>query len=131
MDIQGKIIFAAEPRTGTSARTGQQWKSQDFVIETHDTYPRKCMFSVFGEDKLQQFNIKIGDELTVSFDIDAHEYQGRWFNSIRAWKVLHTTDIPAAPAGAEVAPMGAPAVPAADPLGSPIADEGSINDLPF
>ncbi len=125
MEIQGKIIFAAEPRTGVSARTSQAWKSQDFVIETHDTYPRKCMFSVFGEDKLQQFNIKVGDELTVSFDIDAHEYNGRWYNSIRAWKVLHGTT--AAPTPADV-----PLPPAdADPLGSNSGEDGSLNDLPF
>jgi hypothetical protein len=23
----------------------------------------------------------------VSFDLDAHEYNGRWFNSVTAWKV--------------------------------------------
>ena len=44
-------------------------------------------FDVFGEDKINQFNIQAGEELTVSFDIDAREWQGRWFNSIRAWKV--------------------------------------------
>ncbi len=37
MELQGKIIFALEPRSGVSARG--EWKSQDFVIETHDTYP--------------------------------------------------------------------------------------------
>lgn len=32
-------------------------------------------------------NIQMGETLTVSFDIDAHEYNGRWFNDISAWKV--------------------------------------------
>jgi len=129
MEIQGKIIFASEPRTGVSARTSQPWKTQDFVIETHDTYPRKCMFSVFGEDKLQQFNIKVGDELTVSFDIDAHEYNGRWYNSIRAWKVLHGTGTPA-PATPADAPL--PPVAEADPLAGGAEGEGATNDdLPF
>ena len=31
--------------------------------------------------------IQMGEELTVSFDIDARQWQDRWFNSIRAWKV--------------------------------------------
>lgn len=128
MEIQGKIIFAAEPRTGVSARTSQPWKSQDFVIETHDTYPRKCMFSVFGEDKLHQFNIQVGDELTVSFDIDAHEYQGRWYNSIRAWKVVRGTAAPVAP----VAEGGEEAMTSAvDPLGPAPEEDGTLNDLPF
>ena len=85
MELQGKIIAALPERSGTSARG--EWKAQDFVIETHDAYPRKMVFSVFGADRLSRFNIQIGQEVVVSFDIDAHEYNGRWFNSIRAYDV--------------------------------------------
>ena len=85
MELQGKIIQALEPRSGVSARG--EWKAQDFVIETHESYPHKMVFSVFGADRLQRFNIQVGQEVLVSFDIDAHEYQGRWFNSIRAFDV--------------------------------------------
>ena len=88
MDITGKIIFVSEPRSGVSKTSGSQWMTQDFVIETHDQYPRKCVFNVFGEDRLKQFNIQLNGEYTVSFDIDAHEYNGRWFNNIRAWRVV-------------------------------------------
>ena len=45
------------------------------------------VFSVFGADRLERFNIQVGQEVTVSFDIDAHEYNGRWFNNIRAFDV--------------------------------------------
>ena len=44
-------------------------------------------FEVFGADKIALFNIQMGEELTVSFDIDASPWQNRWFNRIRAWKV--------------------------------------------
>ena len=43
-------------------------------------------------DKIDQFNIQLGEELNVSFDIDAREYNGRWYNDIRAWKVERVTD---------------------------------------
>ena len=86
MELSGKVIAVLEPRGGVS-KTGNPWKVQEYVIETHDQYPRKMCFDVFGEDKINQFNIQIGEEITVSFDIDAREWQGRWFNSIRAWKV--------------------------------------------
>ena len=86
MELSGKVIAVLEPRGGVS-KTGNSWKVQEYVIETHDQYPRKMCFDVFGEDKINQFNIQIGEELTVHFDIDAREWQGRWFNSIRAWKV--------------------------------------------
>lgn len=88
MEITGKIIVALEPRSGVSNNTGNPWKMQSFVLETTtEQYPRRCVFDVFGEDRLNQFNIQVGQEYTVSFDIDAREYQGRWFNSIRAWRV--------------------------------------------
>jgi hypothetical protein len=87
MEITGKVIAVLPLKSGVSASTGNAWSTQDYVIETAGTYPTKCCFNVFGEDKIKAMDIKVGEELTVSFDIDAREYQGRWFNSIRAWKV--------------------------------------------
>lgn len=135
MEISGKVIAALEPRGGVSQRTGNTWKSQEFVIETHEQYPKRCVFRVFGEDRLRDFNIQVGEELTVSFDIDAHEYQGRWFNDVSAWRVQRGVQAPAA-APASVAE--APATPSADafvaqpaPAAAPAAEEGTADDLPF
>ena len=85
MEIQGKVIAVLPERSGVSARG--EWKSQTYVIETQEQYPKKMAFDVFGADRLAQLNIQSGEVINVSFDIDAHEYQGRWFNSIRAWNV--------------------------------------------
>ncbi len=90
MELSGKVIAVLEPRGGVS-KTGNPWKVQEYVIETHDQYPRKMCFDVFGEDKINQFNIQMGEEITVYFDVDAREWQGRWFNSIRAWKIERTS----------------------------------------
>ena len=91
MEITGKVIAVLPLKSGVSASTGNAWSTQDYVIETAGTYPAKCCFNVFGEDKIKAMDIKVGEELKVSFDIDAREYQGRWFNSIRAWKVERGT----------------------------------------
>lgn len=143
MQIEGTIIKCLEPRTGTSARG--EWKVQEFVIETTDQFSRKMCFSVFGEDRLQRFNIQEGQYVSVSFDIDAHEYQGRWFNSIRAYDVRPVAQgDPQAgafpPAGAPFAaapqqqfPPVQPAAPqqSAAPQ-QPAAPQGESNDdLPF
>lgn len=97
MELEGKIIFALEPKTGTSPRG--EWKVQEFVLETLDgQFSRKMVFSVFGEERLQRFNIQVGQDVKVSFDIDAREYNGRWFNSIRAFDVRPANQ-PAAAAG--------------------------------
>ena len=141
MEFTGRIIKALEPRGGVSNRTGNAWKTQDFVIEeTVGQYPKRMVFNVFGEDNLSRFNIQEGQELTISFDINAREYNGRWFNDIRAWNV-----VPAAQAQPAGQPMGqqpaaatpaAPFPPADQPAAQPAqpsfetaADDSS--DLPF
>ncbi len=130
MEITGKIIAVLPANSGVSARTGNPWKSQEYVIETHDQYPRKCCFRVFGEDKINNFNIQSGEELTVSFDIDAHEYNGRWFNSVNAWSVNRNIQ--------SAAPTAQPMQQAAPASGSPFppaqaapAASDSTDDLPF
>ena len=87
MEITGKIIAVLPANSGTSARTGNPWMSQAYVIETQGQYPKKLAFDVFGEERIKQFNIQQGEELTVRFDFDAHEYNGRLFNQIRAFNV--------------------------------------------
>lgn len=85
MEIQGKVIAVLPERSGVSARG--EWKSQTYVIETQEQYPKKMAFDVFGADRIANFGIQSGEVINVSFDIDAHEYQGRYFNQIRAWNV--------------------------------------------
>ena len=129
MEIQGKIISALPERSGTSQRTGNTWKLQEFVVETHDQFPKKMAFEVFGEDRLQRFNIQVGQEVNIAFDIDAHEYNGRWFNSIRAYDVRPVDGQPqvaAQPNAGEAMPISeAPVVNSVEP----VAD--SAEDLPF
>ena len=139
MELQGKVIAVLPEKTGTNARG--EWKVQEYVVETHDQYPRKMVFSVFGADRISRFNIQLGQEVTVSFDIDAHEYQGRWFNSIRAFDVrqvdpnaVGSMQAPVSPAAftaqAPAQPSAqAPAQPAADPFAAKA--EQNADDLPF
>lgn len=124
MEFTGKIIAILQPKGGVSKSTGNEWKAQEYVIENHDQYPRKMCFEVFGADKIAQFNIQMGEELTVSFDIDARQWQDRWFNSIRAWKVER---VAAAPMPGQMPPVETP-FPSAAPADF-IADDK--DDLPF
>lgn len=138
MELQGKVIAVLPERSGTSARG--EWKVQEYVIETHDSqYPRKLAFEVFGADRIQRFNIQIGQEVLVAFDIDAREWNGRWFNSVRAFDVrpVDPNQYAAQPAPQAAAPIPA-AAPAAAPqpaVSAPVAVEtaqgNEQEDLPF
>lgn len=130
MELIGRIIQVLEERGGISARTGSEWRLGSFVLETTtDRFPRKMMFEVFGADKLQQFNIQVGEMVRVSFDIDAHEYQGRWYNSIRAWNVDRNISDPMTQAPV-VAPM--PNVAPFDaPQATPLTTSSPVDAAPF
>jgi hypothetical protein len=132
MDLTGKIIAVLPASSGVSSRTGNPWMSQDYVIEVPGQYPKKCVFRVFGEDRIKQFNIQMGEDVTVSFDIDAHEFNGRWFNDVRAYNVTRgQAPVAAVAPEAQASPFppqeaNAPFPPAQEPAG-----EGSTDDLPF
>ena len=88
MEITGRIIAVLPPQSGVSQRTGQQWASQQFVIQTDERFPQKLLFKVFGMDRLQQWNIQMGETLTVQFTADAHENNGRWYGENTAYNVV-------------------------------------------
>lgn len=135
MELTGRIIAVLPANSGVSNRTGNPWMSQEYVIEVPGQYPRKCVFRLFGEDRIKQFNIQMGEDLTVQFDIDAHEFNGRWFNDVRAYNVVRGAAPMAAPtqgaapyAQQAAAPQDAtsPFPPTQEPAG-----EDSADDLPF
>ncbi|MCR5532537.1 MAG: DUF3127 domain-containing protein [Paludibacteraceae bacterium] len=141
MEVVGKIIQVLPAQEGVG-RNGNPWRVQPYVLETLDQYPRKVHFEVFGEDRIKQNPCDVDQLVTVSFDIESREFNGRWYTSIRAWKIQQgdTTQAAAVPsAAAPVAAPAAPAAPAAAPAEAPApnvdpfdasAGEGT-SDLPF
>lgn len=138
MEIQGRIVIDLGEQSGTS-RVGNPWKKHEYVLETHDTYPKKICFTLFGE-RADQYPCTVGEEVTLSFDINSREYNGRWYTEISGWKV--DKGAAAAPGAAPAPGYGAPAAPgyaapaapapAAAPATDPFAAPAAGNDdLPF
>ena len=139
MEVVGKIIQVLPMQEGVG-RNGNPWKLQGYVLETLDQYPRKVHFEVFGEDRIKMNPCEMDQLVTVSFDIESREFNGRWYTSIRAWKIQQgdMTQAAAAPAAAPAAVPVAPAAPAApaeqapanvDPFDATAGD--GTSDLPF
>lgn len=132
MEIVGKAIAALPVKSGVSKKTGEQWQSREYVIETQEQFPKEMCFEVFGTDKLKEFNIRNNDLIKVHFDITAREYNGKWYNSIRAWKVEHVNpdgSVVGSTTAATVSKAPAPQTPAT-PAAAPTTQE-SDDDLPF
>jgi len=140
MDIKGKIIQKLELQSGTS-KAGNPWKKQEYVLETFDSYPKKVKFDFFG-DRADQYPLEVGDVITLSYDIESREFNGRWYTDIRGFKAMkEDPNMAGAPAAAPYASAAGPApAPAADgiPAPPPVGDTnftdgggGADDDLPF
>lgn len=114
MEIVGKIIQVLPAQEGVSKNTGNPWKTQSYVLETQEQYPRKVCFEIFGEDRIKNNPCQLDDLVTVSFDIESREFNGRWYTSIRAWRVQQG-DMTVNPDAAQAAQVAAPSQPAAQP----------------
>jgi hypothetical protein len=137
MDIKGKIIRKLDPQGGTS-KAGREWKKQEYVMETLDSaFPRQVKFDFFG-DRADQYPLEVGDVITLSFDIESREFNGRWYTDIRGFKAMkedpNMAPAPQAPAPSEFAPAppadgGMPAPPPVD--ANDFGGGGTGDDLPF
>ena len=82
MEISGKLLQLLPPQTG-QGKNGT-WKKQEFIIETGDTYPKKVCLAIWG-DKVDISKVDIGSMVTVSFDAESREYNGRWYTDLKAY----------------------------------------------
>ena len=135
MEAQGKVIAILAPRSGVS-QAGREWMSQEFVIETPGQFPKRICFNLFGAARISEANIQMGEEIIIEFDIDAREWQGRWYTSINAFRVTRPSVMPTSnesmmqepPFAAE--PFNQPAPMQNDPFGNTLPSDPG-DDLPF
>ena len=88
ISFTGRIIAQGQIQMGTS-QNGTQWSSCEYTIEElNQQYPARAVFQVFGSDKIQQFNILLGEIITAHIGLKARQSkEGRWFNQLDCWKV--------------------------------------------
>ena len=86
MEIEGIITAVFAKQSGTS-KNGKEWTKQDFILEVEGQYTRHILFTRMGAEKIDKYPTINGQHVKVSFDIDAREYNGKWYNSVTAFKV--------------------------------------------
>ncbi len=134
MDIKGKIIQKLDLQSGTS-KAGNAWKKQEYVLETMDSFPRKVKFDFFG-DRADQYPLEVGDVITLSYDIESREFNGRWYTDIRGFKAVKEDPnaVAASPAPYPAAGEPTPA-PAGEAAPTPPVESfdqpAAGDDLPF
>lgn len=127
LEIEGKITHKLPVQSGQSARG--QWSRQDFVLEFMDgSFPTSVCFSAWGQDKVQELDrYQVGDTVRVAFNVRGREYNGRWYNDLRIWRIA--PDGASGAARETVSPAPAPTEAPAPDFGGASADFG--DDMPF
>lgn len=129
MEIEGKITYVSPVARGVSQASGKAWARQTAVAETHEQYPRRCAFTILGDERIDKFALTVGEECRVSFDINAREYNGRWYNDITAWNI---TGIAAqTQAQTQTQPQGTNAQAARQSAQQAAQPQTAQDDLPF
>ena len=95
MEINGKIIERLPEKSGESANG--TWRKQEYILETNNQYPKKVCIMAWG-DKIDQFAIKLGENLVVSVDLESREYNGRWKMCLESCTRWHPRPFSGAPA---------------------------------
>ena len=123
MELSGKVIAVLEPRGGVS-KTGNAWKVQEYVIETHDQYPRKMCFDVFGEDKIKESGLRVGAVASVTCKVESKEWNGKWFTSVSCVNCI-------VQGATQQAPQQPKPLPQPAPFGSTTSNSTSVDSLPI
>ena len=119
--INGKITNALPPRRGTS-KAGNEWVSQDFVIESDNE--EKICFNVFGEEKIKESGLRVGAIASVTCKVESKEWNGKWFTSVSCVNCIVQGATQQAPQQPKPQPQQAP-------FGSTTSNSTSIDSLPF
>jgi len=91
--LTGRITEVMPVVTGVSDRTGNAWKSQEYLFEyfawSGAQYSNKIVCRVFGEEDIAKFNLKQNEDVTITLKFLANKSKdgSRWFNEVRIQQV--------------------------------------------
>ena len=86
MEIQGVLKQILKTESGTS-KSGKTWQKQTIIIETADAYPKQIAVEVSEKALSRLQDYSEGMTITCSINIESREYNGKWFTSVKAWKI--------------------------------------------
>jgi hypothetical protein len=89
MEIKGTLVAILPLESGIT-KAGKDWQKLTIVIEfSEGNYTKKLALSASKEELIQTLqNLKQGDSITASINLESREFNGKWFNSVNVWKVV-------------------------------------------
>jgi hypothetical protein len=89
MEIKGQVVAILPLESGIT-KSGKDWQKLTIVIEFNEgNYQKKLALSATKSELIQTLqNLKQGDSITASINLESREFNGKWFNSVNVWKVV-------------------------------------------
>ena len=116
-ELTGKITHIFDTQTFSSG-----FQKREFVVNDNaDKYPQSIKFETVKEgcDRLDGY--KVGDAVTVKFNIRGNEYNGKFYVSLQCWRIEKD--------GQETEPRRATSQNGAKPPTN--QDDEEFEDVPF
>lgn len=89
MEFTGRVKRILPKRSGTSARTGNEWEELPFIFEyfEHETdrFSDTVLLKTFDAKVIE--NLKEGMEVRCGFGHRTFEYDGKTYNELRLYKI--------------------------------------------
>lgn len=137
MEFHGVIKKVLPMKSGVSKSNGKEWTSQDFVIEeVGQRYNQSIVFNVFGQDRINQFDLAEGMMVTVSLDFQTNEWQDKFYNRVTCYNVVPEGAVPQqvhpqAQQASQIFPPQVDNQGNPKPAPAPQQQSGDSSDLPF
>ena len=92
LEAKGVIEKILEVQKGAKKDGSGDWEKQLFLLRTQEQYNNLYCFEIFGDQKVDNFAKfnKVGQEVTVEFNVNTSEYQGKYYTTLSAWKIMAT-----------------------------------------
>lgn len=83
MIYEGKFEKVVSSTTGQRKDGEGEWKKVQFLVKSN----KSTCFIAWTKEAEFVLGLKSGDSITVEFEIESREYNGKWYSDVKATKV--------------------------------------------
>lgn len=82
-----EAFFVTKTGDRSGVKDGKEWRVTNFLIETKGKYPKKVLLEAWNDVATVVEGLNKGDEVEVLFEPEAREYNEKWYNTIKCFKL--------------------------------------------
>lgn len=84
MELKAQFVKALPEKSGTGSNG--TWVAVEFVVKIDGPFPKEVALELFNKSDLLD-GIKPGETITVHFEPESKEYQGKYYTKLRCYSI--------------------------------------------